>query len=380
MKAFIAVTHLLGTGHLSRALTLARAFVAKGHDVLVASGGMPALQLDHTGIQLLQLPALRSDGTNFTRLLDDTGCPAQSSYLDQRSHALNNAVTRFQPDILITELFPFGRRVLSDEFLSLLQTAKSLPTPPVILSSIRDILAPPSKPAKATRADDIIARYYNAVLVHSDPNSTKLDQSWPVSDKLAPVLRYTGYVAPANALPHPDNAGANEILVSAGGGSVGDRLFQTAVDTARLNPNQQWRLLVGGSNAAERIATLTDQAHGSRTIIEPARPDFRQMLPNAAASVSMCGYNTALDLLQAGTPAVMIPFDAGNEVEQTLRATSLAAMPALSVLSSADLTPETLTSHLQRVMTDGPRPESGLRFDGAAQTVQLACDMAEARE
>ena len=93
----------------------------------------------------------------------------------------------------------------------------------------------------------------------------------------------------------------------------------------------------------------------------------------------MCGYNTALDLLQAGTPAVMIPFDAGNEVEQTLRATSLAAMPGLAVLSSGELTPETLNAHLQQVLSDGPRSESGLQFDGAAQTVQLACDMAEAR-
>jgi predicted glycosyltransferase len=379
VKAMIAVTHLLGTGHLSRALTLAREFVAKGHDVIVASGGMPAPQLDATGIQVLQLPPLRSDGVNFTRLLDDTGSAANDCYLKQRSIGLNDALITFQPDILITELFPFGRRILSTEFLSLLETAKSLPTPPVVLSSIRDILAPPSKPAKATRADEIIGNHYDAVLVHSDPNSTQLDQSWPVSEKLAPYLCYTGYVAPPSAQPHPDTAGVGEILVSAGGGGVGDALFQTAVQTARQNPDQQWRLLVGGSNAAERVATLTQQAHGTRTIVETARPDFRQMLHNATASVSMCGYNTALDLLQAGTPAVMIPFDAGNEVEQTLRATSLASMPGLSVLSSAEMTPETLGSHLKKVLEDGPRPNTGLQFDGAAQTVQFACDMAEAR-
>ncbi len=379
MKTLIAVTHLLGAGHLSRALTLARAFVAKGNDVLVASGGMPAPQLDHSGVQMLQLPALRSDGINFTHLLDSAGAPADDSYLEHRSTALNCALAAFQPDILITELFPFGRRILSAEFLSLLDTAKSLPTPPIILSSIRDILAPPSKPSKATRTDEITSTYYDAVLVHSDPHSTQLDQSWPVSENLAPFLRYTGYVAPPGATPHPDKAGTGEILVSAGGGSVGEALFQTAVKTARLNPDQQWRLLVGGSNAADQVAKLAHLAEGTRTIIEPARPDFRQMLHNAAASVSMCGYNTALDLLQAGTPAVMIPFDAGDEVEQTLRATSLASLPGFSVLSSTDLTPETLNSHLQKVLNDGPRADTGLKFDGAAQTVQLACAMAEAR-
>jgi len=44
------------------------------------------------------------------------------------------------------------------------------------------------------------------------------------------------------------------------------------------------------------------------------------MLYHAAASVSLCGYNTALDILQAGTPAVFVPFDDGSEVEQGLRA------------------------------------------------------------
>jgi predicted glycosyltransferase len=379
VKTMIVVTHLLGTGHLSRALTLARAFVAKGHDVQIASGGMPAPQLDHSDIQMLQLPPLRSDGINFTRLLDNAGAPADEAYLSSRSHTQNSAVAAFQPDILFTELFPFGRRVLSTEFLSLLDTAKAMPTPPVILSSIRDILAPPSKPSKASRADDIIARYYTAVLVHSDPQTTQLSQSWPVSNRLAPFLRYTGYVAPPSAGAHPGNTGAGEILVSAGGGSVGDALFETAVSAARLSPTQQWRLLVGGSFATDRVAKLVHLAKGTRTIIEPARPDFRQMLHGAAASVSMCGYNTALDLLQAGTPAVMIPFDAGNEVEQTLRATSLASMPGLSVLRSADLTPQTLTLNLQQVLNEGRRTDTGLKFDGAAQTVQLACDMAEAR-
>ena len=53
MNVLIVVTHLLGTGHLSRALTLGRAFAAAGHDVTIASGGMPAPQLNHSGVTLL---------------------------------------------------------------------------------------------------------------------------------------------------------------------------------------------------------------------------------------------------------------------------------------------------------------------------------------
>jgi len=378
MKVLIAVTHLLGTGHLSRALTLGRAFAGAGHGVTIASGGMPAPQLDHSGITLLQLPALRSDGTNFTRLLDRNGQQADEQTLKARCAALTDALD-LAPDILITELFPFGRRVLSDEFLALLKAASSLPRRPVILASVRDILAPPSKPSKAIRTDQIIARFYDAVLVHSDPRGTKLEQSWPVSDSLRAKLRYTGYVAAPPPDLHTNQIGKDEILVSAGGGGVGTTLFQTAIAAAHLMPSRRWRLLVGGSDAAARITSLQGRSPPAGTIIEPARPDFRQMLHHAAASVSMCGYNTALDLLQAGTRAVLVPFDAGHEVEQGLRAQSLGAWPGMSVLRSADLTPRALCEAIEQVIGDPPRANTNLRFDGAAQSVALATDMAGAR-
>jgi predicted glycosyltransferase len=107
-------------------------------------------------------------------------------------------------------------------------------------------------------------------------------------------------------------------------------------------------------------------------VLEPARPDFRQMLPHAAASVSMCGYNTALDLLQAGTPAVFVPFDAGNEVEQTLRARSLAALPGFAVSPAADLTPQRLCAAIASAMRQPQREVHNLRFDGATQSVEIA--------
>ncbi|GAA6201870.1 glycosyltransferase [Aquicoccus sp. SU-CL01552] len=377
MKVMIVVTHLLGTGHLSRALTLARAFDAAGHEVLVVSGGRPAPHLHPGALGWLQLPLLASDGVDFTRLLTDTGEEADAGYLERRRIALRGALIAFAPDVLITELFPFGRRALSGEFLSLLEAARDQRRRPIVLSSIRDILAPPSKPSKAERAEEIVTRLYDAVLVHSDPHATRLEQSWPVTPTLADKLRYTGYVAPPAPVPHPQGLGTDEVLVSAGGGAVGGPLFRAALEAARLRPALHWRLLVGGNDPAQ-LSELQATAPANATV-EAARPEFRQMLPHAAASVSMCGYNTAMDLLQAGTPAVLIPFDAGKEVEQSLRAESLAQLPAVEVLRSADMTAHTLAGALDRALAAGPHRDSGLEFDGAARSVAIATQMAEAR-
>jgi predicted glycosyltransferase len=376
MKVMIVVTHLLGTGHLARALTLGRAFQQAGDQVQILSGGFPAPQLDTDGIDLLQLPPLRSDGVNFTQLLDETGTPADPAYHQRRQALLCQALEQQAPDVLITELYPFGRRTLRHEFLALLRAAKMQPTPPTILASIRDILAPPSKPEKAVKADRVIEEFYDAVLVHSDPQATRLELSWPVSDMLAQKLHYTGFVAPAAAGPHPRAVGSGEILVSAGGGSVGDEIYLCALAAARQMPDHPWRLLVGGSDAAARIAQLSQIDSPAR--IEAARPDFRQMLTHVAASVSMCGYNTALDLLQAETPAVLIPFDAGKEVEQGLRAQSLAPLAGFETLRTADLTPEGLCAALEKVLAAPRRSADQFQFDGARRAVEIAHDLAGA--
>ncbi|KUP94453.1 glycosyltransferase family protein [Tritonibacter horizontis] len=373
MKVLIAVTHLLGTGHLSRALTLGRAFAAAGHQVTVCSGGFPAPQLATTGVTFAQLPPLRSDGVAFSRLLDETGALATAAYHADRRARLVTCVTALHPDVVITELYPFGRRALRDEFRALLEAADSLPQRPLILSSIRDILAPPSKPQKAEAADAMIARFYDAVLVHSDPKATRLEVSWPVSAALAAKLHYTGYVAPAPAAPHPAGLGRGEILVSAGGGGVGDALYACAVAAAKHMPQHPWRILVGGSDAAARIATLADPTSPAR--LEPARPEFRAMLPHAAASVSMCGYNTALDLLQSGVPSVLVPFDAGSEVEQSLRAQSLAPLPGFALEPAASLTPERLCAALRQVMQDTQRSLDGFEFDGARASVEIVATL-----
>ena len=377
MKVMIVVTHLLGTGHLSRALTLGRAFQAAGDRVQIVSGGFPAPQLATGDIDLLQLPALRSDGVNFTQLLTPGGALADERYYHQRQSALCQALQHLQPDLLITELYPFGRRSLRHEFRALLQAAKARPKPPKILASIRDILAPPSKPEKAVKADAVISEFYDAVLVHSDPKATRLELSWPVSDMLAAKLHYTGFVAPAAAGPHPAAEGSGEILVSAGGGSVGDEIYQTALQAARLMPDTPWRLLVGGSDAKARIEKLSQTP--SRAILEPARPDFRQMLTHVAASVSMCGYNTALDLLQAETPAVLIPFDAGKEVEQSLRAQSLTPLAGFEALRTAELTPERLIAAVKKARCAPRRSADQFQFDGARRAVEIAHDLAKAQ-
>jgi predicted glycosyltransferase len=89
----------------------------------------------------------------------------------------------------------------------------------------------------------------------------------------------------------------------------------------------------------------------------------------------MCGYNTALDVLQAGTPALFIPFDTGGEVEQTLRATALEKLDAIRVLKSDDLTGARMLAMVRELLAAPRRGPAALSMDGAAETVRLLADL-----
>lgn len=379
-RVTILVTHLLGTGHLSRALTLASACRAGGFKPQVISGGMPAAHLDISGVDLVQLPPIRSDGANFTRLIDSAGKPASPALMAERNRSILGAFQECPPDVLITELFPFGRRILHDEFETALRAAKRKARPPLVLSSIRDILAPPSKPVKANLTEARLARFYDGVLVHSDPDVIPLEASWPVTPYLNAMLHYTGFIAAIKAPgENVDENGADEILVTAGGGPVGRKLFETAILAARISGTRRWRLLVGGGDAAGVCARLNDAAGSAPVIVEPARRDYRDMLSRCAAAVGQCGYNTALDWLQAGVPGVFVPFAEAGEIEQSLRAQLLGERYGYGLVAEEDLTPENLAEAAATAIGRGRIVAGTLKLDGGPESARIVGDLLKAR-
>lgn len=352
MKALILSTHLMGSGHLVRAAALARGVHAAGGEALLINGGRPIPYLDLAGLEVLQLAPVASDGLNYKVLLNADGARADKSQLDERRSIILSAFDRFQPDAVITELFPFGRRMLAAEFEALIAHARAADPRPAILCSVRDAPEPPKSTGRTEESESRLARFYDAVLVHGDAADGMFEAAWPVTDAIRPMLRYTGYIADPPPPAAPDGPGAGEVLVSVGGGVVGRRLLSTAVKAAALS-NRRWRLLVGGADAGAAVLALKAEAGGD-VAIEPARPDYRELLQRAACSISLCGYNTALDLRQSGAPAVLVPIEQAGEREQLIRAESLARQKQFTLLRETEATPEALAEAVEAAISAGP--------------------------
>lgn len=360
----LAVTSLMGAGHLARALVIARALKAAGAAPVVVSGGRPIAHLDAAGVRVEHLPPVWSDGIDYGRMLTPEG-PADEAWLAARAAQLVALFDEIAPAALVTELFPFGRRALSAEFAALLIRAKGRAR---VCASIRDVLEPKRKPRRAEETAARLRRWYDLVLVHGDAAVIGLGATWPLADGFADMIRYTGYVADPPPAPV---AKTGEVLVAVGGGVIGRPLLECAVEAAKGDA-RPWRLRVGGADAAAEVARLKALAGGAPVAIEPAAPDYRARLSAAACSVSLLGYNTATDLLAAGTPAVIAPMREGGEQEQIIRADAFARLPGFTLLE--ELTPEALRAAVGAAVA-GPAPDpAAVALDGAAETARIVME------
>ncbi len=389
IRVLFHVQHLLGIGHVRRAALIARALAAEGARVTVAQGGFPVPAVDFGGTEVVPLPPVRAADSAFSALVDETGRPVGDSWRARRRDALLALYERVRPDVLLLETYPFGRRAFRFELEPLLDRAAAAAPRPLVACSVRDILVRRDDPARARHMADAVRRRFDLVLVHGDPRLVPFAASFPAADAIADRIRHTGYVAaprPATAPPghnacrdraadgpaDRDADGWDEVIVSVGGGAVGADLLRTALAARPLTPlaDAPWRLLCGPDLPDQASAALRAAAPPG-VVVEPARPDFPALLGRCRLSISQAGYNTVMDVLAAGCPAVLVPFAAGAETEQTDRARLLAARGLVHPVEEADLTPARLAAAVTAALAAPPPPRPAIAMDGAAETARL---------
>jgi len=368
--------HSVGIGHLTRSLALAAAFAERYRVVFLNGGPIPAGLPVPAGVEIVDLPPLgtRDGHTLVSRDAATTVTDAQA----RRRAVVLATFAATAPAVVVIELFPFGRKKFAFELLPLLRAARAARAGrPLVVCSVRDILvnARPDQQRHDDRAAWLCRRYFDAVLIHSDPRLMRFDESFAPRRPPGVPMLYTGFVAPRRAATAAvsDRSG---ILVSAGGGSVGMPLMRCALDARRLlapattRPGML-RLVAGPFLPEEEWLELQHlaAAHGAVELLRQV-PNLSREMRGAAVSVSQCGYNTALDIIESGVPALVVPYAAGREDEQTSRAGRMAALGLLRWLPAGSLTPASLAAAIDATLGFRPAPNA-LALDGAARSLEL---------
>ncbi|MGX9117728.1 glycosyltransferase family protein [Mesorhizobium sp. BHbsci] len=368
LRAFFYVQHLLGIGHLARASRIAAALVDDGFDVTVVTGGAPIAGFPGLGVKSVTLPPVTSGDEGFSGLVDLQGKPIGDDFKKWRSEMLLQAFRDCRPDIVIVEAFPFGRRQMRFELLPLIEAIDATSPRPLLATSVRDILQERVKPGRNEETVDLINRHFDLVMVHGDPAFATIDKTFPLAGAIKAEVTYTGLVA---APPSRGTCERFDVLVSVGGGAAGKSLVRSTIAAARHASNAwKWCLITGPNLPKDEFDAIARDASPGLSIFR-FREDFASLLTGARLSVSQAGYNTVCDVLGAGCRSLLVPFAAGGETEQTVRALMLEELGLATVLMEKDLTPEGLAEAIEQALV-GPTPSAHrLDLEGARRSAQI---------
>ena len=199
---------------------------------------------------------------------------------------------------------------------------------------------------------------------------------------------YTGYVYPekmitgGKKLPLIKNT-EPAIIISRGGGAVYPKLITLAIEAQRLLDKKHHTIITCGPATSPKEMDLFKSclkaSDKGRVFLTNHLDDLDDHLRTCRVSVSLCGYNTSVQLMRHGTPSVIIPYH--NSLSKTSTNDQLARAQLLQEhFSSILLDYKTMTAPLLanaiKEQMSAPRPACAPRdwFNGADTTARFICE------
>lgn len=363
-RVMLYCQYLSGMGHLVRTTQFAQALAARFEPTVIIGGPRVDGFEPPEGVEIVYLPPLWLEDGSFRV----AGGNDVERVKRARREALIDLFDADRPSIVITEFFPFGRHDLLFELEPWMRHIRDTAPDTLIVSSLRDLIGKTVLSDQTDRIVDLANTYFDTVLVHSDPQFMRLEDGFVGAAQIKAPILHTGFVA-QDSVSVPEPTDVPFILVSVGGGRIGANLLDTALDAARLLEAEvphQFRVFTGPFLGDGTYDALARKARGlSNVALSRFTPKLMAHMQAADLSISLAGYNTTMNVLRSGVPAILVPIGHYDfDCEQYMRAEKLSALGAVDMLREADLSPEALASAIRQRLA---RETAPLQFnlDGA---------------
>lgn len=367
--------HSLGMGHLMRSFALADRLGERFRVVLLNGGRLPKGVATPGNIEIVNLPPLGIDDAN--QLVSHDKRISVPRALARRQKIILSTFDELRPAVVLVELFPFGRKKFAGELRQLMEAAHTPETRALVVCSLRDILVSHRK--NQQQYDDRVAmlanEFIDVILVHSDPSFARFEESFQPSVPLQVPVRHTGFVVPRTTTSPVTTSKRKRIVVSAGGGIVGEPLLRACIeahDYFAADPGVEMKIIAGPFLSEASWRDLRTLARGKKRLrLVRQVSDLCSELRGAAVSISQAGYNTCLDIVRAGVPALLVPFTTDTENEQQKRALRLEERGAATVLEQQHLTPALLATQIRNLLNSKSTPPVLDLFGAETSTVLI---------
>ncbi|MGZ5414656.1 MAG: glycosyltransferase family protein [Aeromicrobium sp.] len=377
----------LGLGHMRRTSLLAGEFLRTlpGSSALTISDS-PLGRFFPTapGHDYLKLPSIRKSGPGVWESV--TLSSTFHDVLAMRSSIIATAVEAFDPHVLLVDHMPHGAM---GELLPALRKIRRNPVK--IILGLRDILDAPEVIKRTWVNEGAIAavdEFYDEVIIYGsrDVLDVATEYEWPMP--VAERLSYSGYVcAPTsqNRRPLPSRhtkraEGDKLVLAMAGGGADAYPMFSSVLSAAShrsLRSGVRFLMVTGPFMPTADRLHLQSMARGLPVTLVKTVDESPAYMSAADLVIAMAGYNTTVELLKTGTPALLVPRN-GPSAEQRTRAKLFAGRGWVNWLDPHELDQDRMAGAIVASL-DAPnaslsgRPGPDLR--GRQASVQRILDM-----
>lgn len=384
-KIMFYCQHILGMGHLIRSMEIVRGLTADFEVCFINGGEVVQGFQAPPGVRVINLPAIKTDA-EFRELIPVDSTLTIEETQTVRQQQLLKVLNSFRPDVLMIELFPFGRRRFSFELIPLIEAAKAQNAK--VVSSLRDIVVTKKNQARhEAKIVRLINQYFDQLLIHGDPSLHPLADSFSRVNDLNCDVRYTGYVVQQRESNQPtiaDNIALSKkepmILVSIGGGRFGHELLDCVIQAAEILEQKiphRIQIFTGPFMPDDKFWALKNAAKDRSNLhIRRYTPNLLAYMEQAELSISMSGYNTTMNILTTGVRALMLPFTGNDDQEQTMRVERLAQLGKARRIRSEDLQPARFAAAVIEHLQHTP---SKIEFDlnGVEKTARYVKALAE---
>lgn len=365
-----------GLGHLRRCLKLASALAARFTHVeglIVTGSPWSRLFQPPRGFRYRQLMPVTKTGPGRYEARQ-VRVPFGHA-LAARTAAISNALRDFRPDLLLVDNVPCG---LAGELLPALE-ASDVRTRTVLV--LRDVLDAPDaihEQWSAAGAFEAVDTHYDEVWVFGDPDSSdpfhrSLSESSQTEVVFCGLLGSAGSRAiepGARRLAHRQRP---VVVVTGGGGGDAAEMIDAYARALRTSESPPESRIVLGPDFPLPIPRF--DFGGAPTSVTRFCSDLPALLSEADAVVSMAGYNTTCEILDAGVPAVLVP-RVWPRQEQWLRARALADAGRVQCLPLEGLSPDSLWQAVESALSEKRRPARSSGGGGiAAQRAARLLDL-----
>lgn len=365
-----------GLGHLRRTLTLAGALMERDPDasILIVSGSACATHFPlPRGVEIVKLPSITKNEAGAYTPRSLHGGLDLSERL--RRGLLREAFDAFAPQLLIVDHQPIG---LDGELLDVLHRAKARGTRTML--GLRDIIDDPSSVAAQWSHPDIrlaLATLYDRICVYGTPEVFDTRAEYPIPPELSSRVEFAGYVVRPASRAKVERTGGivrPHVLVTAGGGEDGEAEIVAYLECLKL-AHAPWdsTIVLGPLMHPMQTRHVKHVARTLRNVrVHTFHADVPRLLAESDVVVSMAGYNTVAEILQARVNSVLLPRVFPRR-EQLIRAQRLDALGLTRCL--VDPKPRALRAAIEEGLTIRRDWSAAPSLDGRLRVSEIAAEL-----